>query len=117
MKPAAYLDAVKAELNLSSDYELAKALELSNAYIPGMRDGSRKIRNDLAFKIAITLKLDPAMVIARSRRTTGEERETTGVLAVFSLACSLRSGGDRLHAGVDSFRYLWERSRRAWWLF
>jgi len=76
MKPAAYLDAVKAELNLSSDYELAKALELSNAYIPGMYYRSRKIRNDLAFKIAITLKLDPAMVIAdlEEQRAKNEKR-------------------------------------------
>lgn len=64
MKPSAYLDAVKAQLNLTSDYQLAKALEIPPGDIPGMRDSSRNVRLDIAFKIAITLQLDPAEVIA-----------------------------------------------------
>lgn len=98
MKPSAYLDAVKAELNLTSDYQLAKALEVPNADIPGMRDGSRKIRIDIAFRIAITLKLDPAQVIAdleEQRAKTEKRREfwrsflSRAAYGVAALGCTL----------------------------
>jgi len=64
MTPAEYLDATKARLNLPSDYQLAKVLELPNGSIPAMRRGSRNIPLDVAFRIAITLELDPAQVVA-----------------------------------------------------
>lgn len=64
MKPAEYLDAVKARLNLKSDYALAKALEVPNGNIAGIRHGARFIPLEMAFRIAITLELDPAQVVA-----------------------------------------------------
>lgn len=98
MKPSAYLDAVKAELNLPSDYQLAKALEIPAGDIPGMRDSSRKIRLDIAFKIAITLKLDPAQVIAdlEEQRAKNEKRRefwrsflSRAAYGVAALGCTL----------------------------
>lgn len=64
MKPSAYLDATKAQLNIESDYELAKRLEVGNGRIVAIRNGSRPIPVAMAFKIAITLELDPARVVA-----------------------------------------------------
>lgn len=64
MKPSAYLDAVKAQLNIESDYELAKRLEVTRGQIVAMRNGSRPIPIAAVFKIAITLELDPARVVA-----------------------------------------------------
>jgi plasmid maintenance system antidote protein VapI len=64
MKPSEYLDAAKARLNITSDYELAKRFGIPDANIPGMRDESRKVSIDVAFKLAITLELDPAQVVA-----------------------------------------------------
>lgn len=64
MKPTEYFDAAKERLKLPSDYALAKALELPPQSIPSMRNGTRNIPLDVAFRIAITLELDPAEVVA-----------------------------------------------------
>lgn len=64
MKPAEYLDAAKERLNIESDYELAKRFGVPNANIPGMRNGTRKVSIDVAFKLAIVLEKDPAQVVA-----------------------------------------------------
>lgn len=64
MKPSAYFDAVKAQLNIQSDYELGKRLKLPAKSIPAMRAETRRIPLDIAYKIAITLELDPAEVVA-----------------------------------------------------
>ena len=76
MKPSAYLDAVKAQLDIESDYQLAKRLGIPNANMPGMRNGTRKVSNDIAFKLAIALELDPSQVIAdlEEQREKNEKR-------------------------------------------
>jgi len=77
MKAAAYLDAMKAELDITSDYQLSKVLKVGNGRIVGIRDGSRPVPPDIAFRIAITLDLDPARVIAdlEEQREKNEERK------------------------------------------
>lgn len=98
MKPSAYLDAVKAELNIESDYELAKRLEVGNGRIVMIRSGERPVPLAMAFKIAITLQLDPAQVVAdlEEQREKNEKRRefwrgflsrATTLVAV--LACTL----------------------------
>jgi len=119
MKPAEYLDAVKARLKIHSDYELAKRLEISDRVLPAMRRGERNIPLDMAFKLAITLELDPATVVAdlESQREKDEKRRgfwtsfisharTAAVLLVCMLAWSF-SGicGDGSKAGVGFFRH------------
>lgn len=121
MKPSAYLDALKAQLNINSDYELAKRLGIPNANMPGMRDGSRKVSNDLAFKIAITLELDPASVIAdleEQRAKNPERREfwrgflqragrqTVALLCTLALIFSATFGSvqERLGGSLFAFR-------------
>lgn len=76
MKPREYFDAAKARLNIQSDYELAKRLGASNKHMPAMRKGTRNVPLDVAFKLAITLELDPAEVVAdlESQREKNEER-------------------------------------------
>lgn len=76
MKPSAYLDAVKAELNIESDYALGKAMELSPKAIPAIRKGERRMPLDTAYRIAITLNLDPATVVAdlEEQREKNEKR-------------------------------------------
>jgi len=64
MKPAEYLDATRERLNLTSDYQLAKALDVPNGNIAGIRHGTRFIPLEMAFRIAITLEIDPAQVVA-----------------------------------------------------
>jgi len=64
MKASEYIDAAKHALNLPSDYALAKALGIPNANIVGIRNETRHIPVDVAFRIAITLQIDPAQVVA-----------------------------------------------------
>lgn len=64
MKPSAYLDAVKSQLDIQSDYELAKRMEVGNGRIVMIRSGERPIPLAMAFKIAIALEMDPAQVVA-----------------------------------------------------
>lgn len=64
MKPSEYLDAAKEKLNIQSDYELMKRLEDNPRNSTGYREGKRAIPIATAFKLAITLELDPAQVVA-----------------------------------------------------
>lgn len=64
MKPMEYLDACKKALNIESDYELARRLEVPKQRISDWRKGRVGIPADTAYRIAITLELDPARVLA-----------------------------------------------------
>lgn len=59
-----YLDAAKIALGVSSDYELAKRLEVSKQAMSSYRHGERSPDTYMIFKVAITLNLDPATVLA-----------------------------------------------------
>lgn len=98
MKPSAYLDAVKAELNIESDYALGNAIELNPKTIPEIRRGERAIPLDVAFRIAITLNLDPAMVVAdlAEQREKNEKRRgfwrsflSRAVCMIAAICCTL----------------------------
>lgn len=100
-----YLDAVKARLNITSDYELAKRLGVPRNGIPAIRKGTRAVPLDVAYKLAITLELDPALVVAdlEAQREKNEARRAfwSGFIsharaAAVMLACMLAfsfSGG------------------------
>lgn len=64
MKPAEYFEAAKAALNIHSDYELAKRFGVGNGRIAMIKSGERPVPLDIAYKLAITLNLDPAEVVA-----------------------------------------------------
>ncbi|MDD2744271.1 MAG: hypothetical protein PHV02_18590 [Rhodocyclaceae bacterium] len=64
MKPADYLDQAKARLKIDSDYELAKRFAVRPNHIAEVRNGKRGTPLDVAFKLAITLEMDPATVVA-----------------------------------------------------
>lgn len=76
MKANDYFDAAKARLNVTSDYALCKRLDLPNGSLPAMRKGERAVPLDVAYKLAITLELDPALVVAdlESQREKNENR-------------------------------------------
>lgn len=76
MKPAEYLDAAKARLKITSDYEPAKRLDVHNGNVADMRKGKRAVPLDVAFKLAITQEMDPATVVAdlESQREKNEAR-------------------------------------------
>ena len=64
MTPNEYLDAAKKALGVSSDYELAKRLEVSKQAMSDYRHGKRSPDSYMIFKLAVTLNLDPATVLA-----------------------------------------------------
>jgi len=64
MKPAEYLDAAKARLCLSSDYALAKKMNVDRALLSKVKRGDRPMDPFFCTWVAITLELDPAHVIA-----------------------------------------------------
>jgi plasmid maintenance system antidote protein VapI len=123
MKPADYLDAVKARLNIESDYELAKRLNIPRQGIPAIRKGDRAISLDVAFKIAITLEIDPATVVADlesqreknpARRAFWDSFTSHARAAVVLVACMLAwsfsgisEGAAAMHGG---FFRRWNRA-------
>lgn len=58
------LNAAKDRLKLVSDYQMAKRLNLPRQSMPGIREGTRPLPLDVAYKLAIILELDPAQVVA-----------------------------------------------------
>jgi len=64
MNAIEYLDAAKARLDIKSDYALAKALEITKQDVNQVRKGKKPLTPYLCTRIAITLCLDPASVIA-----------------------------------------------------
>ncbi|MBS1188808.1 MAG: hypothetical protein H6R10_600 [Rhodocyclaceae bacterium] len=98
MKPSAYLDAAKAQLGITSDYELAKRLEVRTGHLAMMRSGERPIPLDVAYRVAITLQMDPAYVVAdlaeqseknEKRRTFWRSFLSRAAMAIAAIACTL----------------------------
>jgi hypothetical protein len=64
MKSSEYLDAAKKIMHIASDYELAKKLNARPEHMGEMRNGKRSVPLSIAYKLAITLEIDPAQVVA-----------------------------------------------------
>ena len=75
MTPNEYLDAAKQTLGITSDYEMAKRMDIPRSYMPTIRSGERHVPIEVMFKLAITLNLDPARVVAdlESRRKANKK--------------------------------------------
>ncbi len=57
------LDELKNQLQLTSDYQLAKVLEVGTSRISNYRNGRSVLDWEMAFKIADLLKLDDQDVV------------------------------------------------------
>lgn len=68
-----YLDAVKRELGISSDYALAKHLELTKQAISQLQSGARGMSPTTAARVAVILGLDPLVVIADAELERGSD--------------------------------------------
>lgn len=64
MTPAQYLAACKVKMGHCTDYALAKAWEIDDGYMSKLTRGTRPINAHVAYRIAITLELDPSTVLA-----------------------------------------------------
>lgn len=63
MKSHEYIDAVKARLNLPSDYAAAKALGITRSAVSNYRNGVSSLADPVAIKVAEVLDLDPAEIL------------------------------------------------------
>lgn len=77
MTTTEYLDALRARLALSSDYQLAAALRVTRAAVSRYRTGGAHFDEDIALRVAHLLTIDPARVladVAAERARTPEAR-------------------------------------------
>lgn len=82
MKTVDFLDAVKAAYGLTSDYQLAKKLAVSQPSITGYRQGRRAMDDACALKVAHLLDVEPLLVMA-SVHAEREERNGSEDVANF----------------------------------
>lgn len=129
MTPAQYIDAAKTELAIQSDNELAKRFDLHRQRISAYRNGTQWPDNYVVMKLAITLKLDPATVLAdlESQREKHPDRAQfwrsflTHAALLVLIACTLASSfigtsgtaatphGGTVAASTAVFYALWVR--------
>ncbi|WP_060013245.1 helix-turn-helix domain-containing protein [Burkholderia ubonensis] len=64
---AQWLDAVKARLDLPSDYAAAKVLGVTRSAVSAYRNGRATFDDDVAFLVADILDVNPLEVIVSSR--------------------------------------------------
>lgn len=112
MNPGEYLDAAKKTMGITSDNELAKRLETTRQRISAYRLGQQSISPETAFKLAITLNLDPALVFAdlESQREKNPKRQefwksflsraTLAAVLVCTLAFSSIGISERAAGGI-----------------
>jgi hypothetical protein len=74
-----YLDALKAKLDLRSDYQLAQTLDTSTAAIGQYRTGKRTMDDYTAARVAELLGMEPLILIAQANA----EREKDSQKAAF----------------------------------
>lgn len=99
MTPNEYLDAAKTALKLSTDYQLAKAIRIPRNTLAAIRKRNRKIDLETAYRLAITLQMDPSTVVAdlEAQRTQNEARKaffesfTSRAGKAAAIACTLVS--------------------------
>ncbi|MBY4945092.1 hypothetical protein K6V92_00440 [Cupriavidus respiraculi] len=90
-----YVDAVKAKLNLPSDYAIAKALGVTRAAVSSYRN-QRTFFDDLtAVRVAEILGLNPMEVIAAANRERAKSEDARRVWSGLF---------DRFAANFDSLR-------------
>lgn len=108
MTPIEYLDAAKKMLGTEADHGLAKKLDVNPGTVCTIREGKRGVSTELAFKLAITLNLDPARVVAdleSQRESKGKRGEFwKGFLSratiVAALVCTLALSFSGMHVSA-----------------
>jgi hypothetical protein len=75
MKPSEYLDMVRQALDLSSDYQVAKALQITKSSVSLHRHDRATFDDLTALKVAKALQIPPISIIAdmQSMRSKTDE--------------------------------------------
>lgn len=86
MKTVEYLNDCKKKLDISSTYALAKELDLSEQLLSNYYRGKHEADDYTCFKIAETLDLDPAYVIASVKAESEKNEKKKNYFRSFSSA-------------------------------
>lgn len=101
MKQIEYFDECKKKLGISSNYALSKALDLSESRVSDYYKGRHTPDNYACFKIAETLEIDPAIVIAEINAETEKNPRKREFFRVFRGACGKAAAGIILVLGLS----------------
>ena len=71
-----YLDAVKVELGLQSDYAVSKVLSVTRATVSRYRRGASVFDDEVCFEVAMILDLNPFEVLVASHLERAKDAET-----------------------------------------
>lgn len=78
-----YLDAIRAKHGLTSDYQLAKLMDIRQSTISGYRAGRSHLDDLMSLKVADLLGIDPMEVISAAN---AERAKTQAVKEVWASA-------------------------------
>lgn len=76
-KTKEYLDFAKQINNVTSDYALAKELDITHQELSFLRNEERKINETTATKLAILIGIDPMEIIASANYWKGSDKNKT----------------------------------------
>ncbi|GAB7562834.1 hypothetical protein LG202_08730 [Methylobacillus methanolivorans] len=93
MRQIEYFDECKKKLGITSNYALAKALDLSESRVSDYYKGRHTPDNYACFKIAETLEIDPAVVIAEISAENEKNEKKREFFKVFRGACGKAAAG------------------------
>lgn len=90
MKTLEFLDAVKKKHGITSDYALAKVLDVPQSSVSSYRNGRRIIDDDMCLVVAQELGIQPITVIAAANaeraKTPEQKARWTGLMEKISLS-------------------------------
>ncbi|MFL9711436.1 helix-turn-helix domain-containing protein [Methylobacillus sp. Pita1] len=101
MRQIEYFDECKKKLGITSNYALAKALDLSESRVSDYYKGRHTPDNYACFKIAETLEIDPAVVIAEISAENEKNEKKREFFKVFRGACGKAAAGIILVLGLS----------------
>lgn len=76
MKTIEYLDAVKSKLGITSDYALAKSLNISKQAVSRYYTKGGHFDDEIAAKVAVVLNKHPGLVMLDMHRERAQTPET-----------------------------------------
>lgn len=101
MKVIEFLDGCKKKLDVSSNYALAKVLDIPEPRIHDYYKGKAMPDEYGCFRIAECLEIDPAIVIAEIRAETEKNPRKREFFKVFRGACGKAAAGIILVLGLS----------------
>lgn len=106
MKAAQWIDRVKVEKNISSDYAVAKFLGVTQAAISRLRTHDSTLSEDTAIAVATALGLNPARVVLDqvAERTKSENLKAS--ISELCILCKVSAAIKRIAKSAHSVRAL-----------